>query len=238
MAPLKTVSQFISTIIGDGGPSSSTHYDIYFGLNLQLSQYLRKHCQIDSAQGTGPNSLDKVTMLANEVQIPGVSMTSQDVRSVNKGINMKPAMAKVYNEMDMSFILDVDSMPYRFWRGWQDYILGGYDFKAYGGSDAFDNSNTNTVRKAFATQWYDDYTCDIYVHKYEKEIGALGKQGNRGLLVPDANRIYEPFRIKLVNAYPYMLSSIPYSSAASQAVKLSVGVYYEYAQFIDVRQFI
>ena len=48
-------------------------------------------------------------MLANEVQIPGVNMTSQDVRGVKKGINMKPAMAKVYNEMDLSFILDVNS---------------------------------------------------------------------------------------------------------------------------------
>ena len=52
-------------------------------------------------------------------------MVSQDVKQVHKGINMKPAMAKVYNEMDMSFILDVQSEAYRFFRGWQDLYKCG-----------------------------------------------------------------------------------------------------------------
>ena len=37
---------------------------------------------------------------------------------------MKPAMAKVYNEMDMSFILDADSLPFKFFKAWQDFIMG------------------------------------------------------------------------------------------------------------------
>ena len=72
-------------------------------------------------------------MLANEVQIPGVNMTSQDVRGVKKGINMKPAMAKVYNEMDLSFILDVNSTPMRFFNAWQDYIAGNFEGAEFNG---------------------------------------------------------------------------------------------------------
>ena len=233
MATLKTVSEFITAIVGDGGPSSSTNYDIEFGAGAgtSLGNFMESHAGISMSAGTGNQSIVKVQMLANEVQIPGISLTSQDVRSVQKGINMKPAMAKVYNEMDLSFILDVDSMPFRFFRGWQDFVLGRFDLKTYSGSNPFAGTAVNKRHQAFAQQWYDDYTCDVIIKKYEKHQGsyATGGVGTTG------NRMYEPFNVKLVNAYPYMLSSIPYSSAASQAVKLSVGMYYEYAQFIDKR---
>lgn len=235
MATLKTVSEFITSIVGDGGPSSSTNYDIEFGAGsgTSLGRFMETHAGIKMSAGTGNQSIVKIQMLANEVQIPGISMTSQDVRSVKKGINIKPAMAKVYNEMDLSFILDVDSMPFRFFRGWQDFILGRYDLANFGGQSPFGATNTNKIHQAFAQQWYDEYTCDLTVKKYEKHVGSYA---SGGVLSANAgNRMYEPFHVKLVNAYPYMLSSIPYSSAASQAVKLSVGMYYEYAQFIDKR---
>ena len=39
--------------------------------------------------------------------------------------------------------------------------------------------------------------------------------------------------VKLINSYPYMLSSIPYSSGGSGVVKLSIGMYYEYSEFVS-----
>mgnify|MGYP001421444279 CR=1 FL=1 len=44
---------------------------------------------------------------------------------------------------------------------------------------------------------------------------------------------YHVWTVKLINSYPYMVSSIPYSSGGSGVVKLSVGMYYEYSELLD-----
>lgn len=213
-----TVSGFLTKIIqGSGGISSSNNYDISFnfGANSMFSNFLK------SGYGINPLSEQQavIVMLANEVQIPGVSMTSQDVRGVQKGINMKPAMAKVYNEMDMSFILDADSLPFKFFKAWQDFIMGVDNTLTGSGATLSPQKRW----QAFGQHWYDDYTIDIDIVKLEK-----GQKNS----TPFQDELFEPFKVKLVKAYPYMLSSIPYSSAASSVVKLSVGMYYEYAQFL------
>ena len=52
--------------------------------------------------------------LNNEIQIPGVTFQNSEVRQFQKGIPVKMASSKIYNEMDMTFICDVSSLPYRF----------------------------------------------------------------------------------------------------------------------------
>ncbi len=207
-----TIDSFITRVVSQKGVSSSSQYEIEFvtGDTPKLKSHLKDRYDLDLKQGEGSNNLTDINMLANEVQIPGVSMTSQDIRSLYKGVNMKPAMAKVFNEMDMSFILDVDSMPLRFFKGWQDFILGT--------SEAKENKERTL---GIVQKFYNDYTMDVKIHKIEK-------QG------PTGAGLYHAFTIGLVKAYPYMVSSIPYSGGSAQVVKLSVGMYYEHAYFEDV----
>tara|TARA_B100000029_G_scaffold515194_1_gene621049 strand:- start:15084 stop:15824 length:741 start_codon:yes stop_codon:yes gene_type:complete len=207
------IGSFISRIINEKGASSSSLYEIEFvtGSTGNLKSHLKERYDIDLQQGEGTDNLTDINMLANEVQIPGVSMTSQDIRSVHKGVNMKPAMAKVFNEMDMSFILDVDAMPLRFFKGWQDFILGT--------SQAKENKERTL---GIVQKFYNDYTMDVKIHKIEKQWGGI----------PGT---YQSFSIGLVKAYPYMVSSIPYSGGSSQVVKLQVGMYYEHAYFDNVK---
>ena len=207
------IGSFISRIINEKGASSSSLYEIEFvtGSTGYLKSHLKERYDIDLQQGEGTDNLTDINMLANEVQIPGVSMTSQDIRSVHKGVNMKPAMAKVFNEMDMSFILDVDAMPLRFFKGWQDFILGT--------SQAKENKERTL---GLVQKFYNDYTMDVEIHKIEKQCGGI----------PGT---YQSFSIGLVKAYPYMVSSIPYSGGSSQVVKLQVGMYYEHAYFDNVK---
>ena len=152
--------------------------------------------------------------MINEAQIPGVSLTSQDVKQVHKGITMKPAMAKVYNEMDFSCILDVKSEAFKFFTAWQQFIQGGFvqDPRVEG----------QDYVRALAQNYYKDYVCNTKIMKYEK-------------FSPDKNANqktqFHTFTVELKNSYPYMLSSIPYSSAGSGVVKLSIGMYYEYLQY-------
>lgn len=209
-----TIDSFITRVVSQKGVSSSSQYEIEFvtGDTPKLKSHLKDRYDIDLQQGEGSNNLTDINMLANEVQIPGVSMTSQDIRGLYKGVNMKPAMAKVFNEMDMSFILDVDSMPLRFFKGWQDFILGT--------SEAKENKERTL---GIVQKFYNDYTMDVKIHKIEK-------QG------PTGAGLYHAFTIGLVKAYPYMVSSIPYSGGSAQVVKLSVGMYYEHAYFEDVKK--
>jgi hypothetical protein len=217
---IPSVTRFLSKI--NNQISSGNLYDIEFSFPKQpafkggkpsLGDWLAKATNPpDSNRQTKPLDLEIISMLANEVQIPGINMTSQDVRSVKKGINMKPAMAKVYNEMDLSFILDVNSTPMRFFNAWQDYIAGNFEGAEYSG-DPYGPIFAKKEKQAFATAFYNDYVCDVKIRKYEKNDGTN----------------YDNFQIQLVKAYPYMVSSIPYSAASSQVVKLSVGMYYEYS---------
>ena len=208
---LKSVTKFLTDLKFSGGPSSTNQYDLMFGIdpagvNGELAQWL------DTNYGVRNNSFYKLMVdMANEIQIPGTSMVSQDVKTVHKGINMKPAMAKVFNEMDMSFILDVKSEAYRFFRGWQDFIQGkGTDGDSY--------------HRAYVQNYYKSYTCDTIIKKFEKYIGVYA---------PFKDQQFHTWTVKLINSYPYMISSIPYSSGGSGVVKLSIGMYYEYSEFVS-----
>ena len=206
---LKSVTSFISDLQTRGGPSSTNQFDLEFACGDKLKQFMIDEYQIEN---TSYNNL--MVDMINEAQIPGVSLTSQDVKQVHKGITMKPAMAKVYNEMDFSCILDVKSEAYKFFTAWQQFIQGGFvqDPRVEG----------QDYVRALAQNYYKDYVCNTKIMKYEK-------------FSPDKNANqktqFHTFTVELKNSYPYMLSSIPYSSAGSGVVKLSIGMYYEYLQY-------
>ena len=206
---LKTVTTFLADLQKTGGPSSTNQFDLEFACPPNLVTYLKEEYGIEATTYNG-----LVIDMINEAQIPGVSLTSQDIKQVHKGINMKPAVAKVYNEMDFSCILDVKSEAFKFFTAWQQFIHGGFiqDPRVEG---------QNYVR-ALAQNYYKDYVCNTKLMKYEK-------------FSPDKNANqktqFHTFTVELKNSYPYMLSSIPYSSAGSGVVKLSIGMYYEYLQY-------
>ena len=116
---LKSVTSFISDLQTRGGPSSTNQFDLEFACGDKLKQFMKEEYQIEN---TSYNNL--MVDMINEAQIPGVSLTSQDVKQVHKGITMKPAMAKVYNEMDFSCILDVKSEAFKFFTAWQQFVQG------------------------------------------------------------------------------------------------------------------
>ena len=208
---LKSVTSFIADLQRTGGPSSTNQFDLEFAPSEKLKKFLVEKYQIE---GTTYNNL--MVDLINEAQVPGVSLTSQDVKQVHKGITMKPAMAKVYNEMDFSCILDVKSEAFKFFTAWQHFIQG---------ADVGDPGVLSGKKeaRALAQHFYNDYTCDTIIKKYEKF------SPDKNNLQPTAN--YHVFTVQLRKSYPYMMSSIPYSSGGSGVVKLSIGMYYEYAEY-------
>ena len=206
---------------GASGISSSNLYEfeIGFGANTVLTEYYRK------SHGTNlpTNDIFRANLLCNEIQIPGVTYAATDVKSVHKGITQKLVSNKVYNELDVSFFCDLKSTPYKLFRSWMDLVMGqnidamsksAFEEQSYRKQSSTYQNNA----KAFAQNYYDDYTYDIVINKVEK--GRRGDQ--KGGYTND-------FGVRLVNAYPYTLASVPYSAGPAQLVKVTVGFYYEYS---------
>ena len=137
----------------------------------------------------------------------------------------KVASAKVFNELDVSFFCDADSLPFKFFRCWQDYIIAPIEAPAnlYG----MQHTMSTTVHKAYAQRYYDQYTCDIKIIKLEKY--GVPEPENEG----DKKKDHDiGFIVNLAKAYPYTVSSIPYSAGPANLVKVTVGFYYEYSHLI------
>ena len=117
------VSTFLQKILHkQGGISASNLYS--FNIQQPTSQegytfqkYLKDNIGFDA-------NAEELRLLCNEIQLPGVTYSATDIKSVHKGITQKIAAAKVYNELDISFYMDAESMPLKFFRAWQDYTMG------------------------------------------------------------------------------------------------------------------
>ena len=74
-----TIDSFISRIISEKGASSSSLYEVEFipGNTGKLKKHLKDNYDINLEQGEGSENLTDINLLANEVQIPGVSFISQ-----------------------------------------------------------------------------------------------------------------------------------------------------------------
>ena len=211
-----------------GGISTSNLYQ--FSIDAGKGG-MRKY--LDDNNWTGTDTGDDIVnlnLLCNEIQLPGVTYSSHDLTQPKKGITQKMATSKVFNELDVSFYCDAESMPLVFFRSWQDYIMGGLENPQFAYSES--NTLSKYAHQAYAQRYYHSYTCDILIHKLEKygidkfDFDSYDDLGRK--------KDYKVgFHARLAKAYPYTVSSIPYSAGAAQLVKVTVGFYYEYSHLIQ-----
>ena len=232
-----TIEQFkVNVLKRSGGISSSNLYQFLIanpekpgpGQGYSLATHFNDSLNTGES-GEGLKASDMVNyqlnMLCNEIQIPGVTMSASDVKMPNKGLIQKVASAKVFNELDVSFYCDADSLPFKYFRCWQDYIIGALETPR----EMYSRSHQLTTKRqtAYAQRYYDHYTCDIQIRKLEKYgVGDLDKDEER-----DDYRV--AFAVNLIKAYPYTVSSIPYSAGPANLVKVTVGFYYEYSHLLN-----
>ena len=205
MATPVSIGNFITEIVSKrGGPSNPTLYE--FNVAPSATSTIK-----DSMKAFGidwDQELRFLNYLNNEIQIPGITFQNSEVRQFQKGIPVKMASSKIYNEMDMTFICDVSSLPYRFFRAWIDFV-GNVEPDG----EKFYSPNNVRAYGISALRFYDEYVCDFTIKKLEKFKNT------------------EPLTITLAKAWPYSVASIPMSHASQNGlVKLSVSMYYEYAK--------
>ena len=166
MASARGVQNFMQAIGKSGGISASNLYQFSFAKKPKLAKFFEDNLGEDFLKLTDNGDELNLQLLCNEIQLPGVTYSAFDVKSVHKGITQKMATAKVYNELDLSFFMDGTSLPLKFFRAWQDFTSNGsasnpeffYDDQPY--------------KRAFASNYYEDYACDMFISKLEKFKGA------------------------------------------------------------------
>ena len=219
MAAARGLQNFMQAIGKSGGISASNLYQFSFQPTAKLKKFFDDIVFDEFLKLTDNGDGLNLQLLCNEIQLPGVTYSAFDVKSVHKGITQKMATAKVYNELDVSFFMDGTSLPLRFFRAWQDFTSNGV-----GGNPEFFYDDQQ-YKRAFASNYYEDYACDMFIHKLEKF------DSNQGEPIKDGE-YKNPWNVRLVKAYPYTVASIPYSAGPAQLVKVTVGFYYEYSHLM------
>ena len=225
MATARGVQNFMQAIGKSGGISASNLYQFSFNKKAKLGKFFEDNLGDEFLKLVDNGDELNLQLLCNEIQLPGVTYSAFDVKSVHKGITQKMATAKVYNELDLSFFMDGTSLPLKFFRAWQDFTQNG----VAGNPEFF--YDDQPYKRAFASNYYEDYACDMFISKLEKFKGSAEEQRDENGNVKNED-YYNPWNARLVNAYPYTVASIPYSAGAAQLVKVTVGFYYEYSHLM------
>ena len=225
MASARGVQNFMQAIGKSGGISASNLYQFSFAKKAKLGKFFEDNLGDDFLKLTDNGDEINLQLLCNEIQLPGVTYSAFDVKSVHKGITQKMATAKVYNELDLSFFMDGTSLPLKFFRAWQDFTQNG----VAGNPEFF--YDDQPYKRAFASNYYEDYACDMFISKLEKFKGSAEEKRDENGNVKKED-YYNPWNARLVHAYPYTVASIPYSAGAAQLVKVTVGFYYEYSHLM------
>ena len=112
MASARGVQNFMQAIGKSGGISASNLYQFSFAKKPKLAKFFEDNLGQDFLKLTDNGDELNLQLLCNEIQLPGVTYSAFDVKSVHKGITQKMATAKVYNELDLSFFMDGTCLLY------------------------------------------------------------------------------------------------------------------------------
>ena len=111
MATVRGLQNFMQAIGKSGGISASNLYEFQIQPTSKLIEFFKRNVTDSFLDMVGSGSGLNLQLLCNEIQLPGVTYSAFDIKSVHKGITQKHATAKVYNELDVSFFMDGTSMP-------------------------------------------------------------------------------------------------------------------------------
>ena len=230
-SPAISIDSYIKQIVGDGISASNL-----FEFAIQPTEVMRdfwadngKDYPWYSNSGSQMDAgMYRMNLLCQDIQIPGTSFNSIDVKMPKKGLTQKLAAARMYNELDVSFICDIGSSPISFFKLWQDLIIGIQPTKMPQNPGLYnpDTYADKFEHKAYAQRYYNDYTCDLVITKLEKHGVLPDAEGKR------KKEYQKAFQVRLGKAYPYSFNTVPYSAGPAQAVKCQVAFYYEYQHFV------
>ena len=211
------ITNVLSNIIGPSGLASSNRYQISFefGKNSLLANAVGvsgvpeprdyEYTLIDSNGA-------KLSYLADEVNIPGYSVSTGDFEGHAPGMNQKYAHTKTFRDFTITFLMDQDHLPFKMLHKWAEFIFPYQKL----GEDA-------RSRDFVLTEYYNNYTCNMVIDKTE----LVPSERQRKDKLPAKSTIY------LYNVYPYLINDITVSNGPNQPLKFQASFFFEYSKLIN-----
>ena len=210
------ITNVLSNIIGPSGLASSNRYQISFefGQNALLANTVGVSGVPEPRMYEG-TSIDsegaKLSYLADEVNIPGFSVSTGDFEGHAPGMNQKYAHTKTFRDFTITFLMDQDHLPYKMLHKWAEFIFPYQKL----GEDA-------RSRDFVLTNYYNDYTCNMVIDKTE----LVPSERQRKDKLPVKSTIY------LYNVYPYLINDITVSNGPNQPLKFQASFFFEYSKLL------
>ena len=210
------ITNVLSNIIGPSGLASSNRYQISFefGQNALLANTVGVSGVPEPRiyEGTSIDSEGaKLSYLADEVNIPGFSVSTGDFEGHAPGMNQKYAHTKTFRDFTITFLMDQDHLPFKMLHKWAEFIFPYQKL----GEDA-------RSRDFVLTNYYNDYTCNMVIDKTE----LVPSERQRTDKLPAKSTIY------LYNVYPYLINDITVSNGPNQPLKFQASFYFEYSKLL------
>lgn len=210
------ITNVLSNIIGPSGLASSNRYQISFefGQNALLANTVGVSGVPEPRMYEG-TSIDsegaKLSYLADEVNIPGYSVSTGDFEGHAPGMNQKYAHTKTFRDFTITFLMDQDHLPFKMLHKWAEFIFPYQKL----GEDA-------RSRDFVLTNYYNDYTCNMVIDKTE----LVPSERQRKDKLPAKSTIY------LYNVYPYLINDITVSNGPNQPLKFQASFFFEYSKLL------
>lgn len=210
------ITNVLSNIIGPSGLASSNRYQISFefGQNALLANTVGVSGVPEPRiyEGTSIDSEGaKLSYLADEVNIPGYSVSTGDFEGHAPGMNQKYAHTKTFRDFTITFLMDQDHLPYKMLHKWAEFI---FPYQKLG--------NDARSRDFVLTNYYNDYTCNMVIDKTE----LVPSERQRKDKLPVKSTIY------LYNVYPYLINDITVSNGPNQPLKFQASFFFEYSKLL------
>ena len=224
------INDILTNIVGPGGIASSNRYHVSFLPQGKLKDAIGvAGLQSPTVYDKEFNSNDlinngiKLSFLCDEVNLPGFSVSTGDLKGYVPGINARYAHTKTFREFSMTFLMDRDHLPLKFLQSWGEHI---FPYKQIGdATDSPGDTNFSAGGKYYMlTNYYDDYTCDIFIEKiesYNTDMNSSSYYTTKGV---SKYRIYK--------AFPYIVNDVTFSNGPNQPVKVQASFYFEHVREI------
>ena len=219
------ITDVMSNIVGPGGLASSNRYQIsfQFGKNTDLANAVGVNDSVlnpvDYETGSMTGNAAKLSYLADEVNIPGYSVSTGDFEGHVPGMNQKYAHTKTFRDFTITFLMNQDHLPYKMLHKWAEFI---FPFENTNGISVENARTAPNLRNFVLTNYYNDYTCNMVIDKTEHIPGE--KQLKDKLPVKSSLFLY--------NVYPYLINDVTVSNGPNQPLKFQASFYFEYSKLL------
>jgi hypothetical protein len=179
--------------------ATTSHYLVNFsGLPAGLQAYML-------SKGLGADCASLVGLMCFDTSIPGTQLTTKEVEGNFTGVTETFATTRQFNDLSMTFYVDLDYRVVKFFETWMSWISGQDGVAGQNSSVESRDSPAYFYRMRYPNQ----YKCNgITISKFDKDY-SMGAQ------------------YRFVRMYPVNVAAVPISYDQSQLLRLNVTFKYE-----------